>query len=116
MAKIFRPLFGDSAVGSVAKTITFSKWKEWATAKFPHYKKDRRTGAQDERRKTFQFGVQLWHDLTDLQRHVWKLASPAGQYGFSFFIGLYLHTEEKPEIPPAVYGTIKYSQNIYGVS
>lgn len=62
MAKVQAPLFGFAASGSIAKTITYAKWKGIMYARQYVVPSNPRTAAQIEHRNKFRELVDHWHD------------------------------------------------------
>jgi len=69
MANLERPLFSDEAVGSVAKTLSFSKGIEFYYVRFPGYKKKNKTAKYLAATTKFKNTVLQWNLLDQAIRN-----------------------------------------------
>lgn len=86
MVKVFGPAMSLDATGSLAKTITFSKWKGRNYVRERVIPSNPKSGAQTGRRAMFKFLTQSWAALSVAEKATWQtladelVASPFNAY------------------------------------
>lgn len=86
MVKLYGPMFSLDASGTLANTITFSKWKGRAYARERVIPSNPKSGAQVGRRAMFRFLSQAWSAISTLDKATWQtladelVASPFNAY------------------------------------
>lgn len=93
MALTKGPLFSFDATGSVAKTITFSKWKGRNYVRRLVKPSQPRSGAQVGRRAMFKFLAQQWVSQGGASQATWKTL--ADQIVASYFNAYMKHNLER---------------------
>ena len=91
MARLTAPLLGFDALGSVAKEVTYSKWKGRNYAKRHRAPANPKTVLQIDARDTLSQANQLWRRGPDLFKAGWD-ASAAGRAltGYNTWIGRWM--------------------------
>jgi Family of unknown function (DUF6266) len=77
MAKVTGPLMSLDASGSIASTITFSKWKGRPYVRNLVKPSNPRTNAQTAQRAMFAFLSQQWAAITDPDKATWQAMADA---------------------------------------
>ena len=72
MVKVYGPMMSLDASGSLADTITFSKWKGRNYVRERVVPSNPKTGAQMGRRAMFAFLTQNWADLLTAEKATWQ--------------------------------------------
>lgn len=74
MAKLTAPLFSLDASGTIAKAITFSRWKGVKYARTRVIPENPNTAAQQEVRGSFSTLSEMWKRMPQLARDPWQAA------------------------------------------
>jgi hypothetical protein len=72
MPKVDQPLFGESASGSIKKTLTFSNQWGWAIARSHRSGTYETTPDRDSQLNKFRAALQAWRGLADPERDNWR--------------------------------------------
>ncbi len=93
MAKLDRPLYGDSATGVFAKALAFRKTTFYPSVAKRPSRKSPPSIDQINQRALYSAACQAWHALTDAEQLQYVTTKPANLSGFNFFIKLYLRQD-----------------------
>jgi len=86
MVKVFGPMMSMDASGTLADTVTFSKWKGRNYVRERVIPSNPKSGAQTGRRAMFRFLTQNWAAITAVSQNTWQdladqiVASPFNAY------------------------------------
>ena len=91
MAKLVRPLYGDSATGVFARVLTFRETAFYPSVAKRPSRKCEPSAAQSNQRALYLSACQAWNALTLGQQTQYNTIKPANLSGFNFFVKLYLN-------------------------
>jgi len=78
MVKLKGPLLSESAHGSIAKAITYSKRRTTNQVRRQRAQKDKMTPGREIQRSYFQKAATWWLQLTSDEKLAWKEVSNSG--------------------------------------
>jgi len=103
MAKVTGPLMSLDASGTVADTITFSKWKGANYVRLTVIPNNPQTASQVSQRDTLTAGVSTWRNgvsCNATSKASWDAcASGLGMSGFNRFTKKFINTNSQHEAP-----------------
>lgn len=106
----------ESASGTVAGMLTFSRRNSGNQVRFQKKQKDVITSARTLQRNKYKQAIAAWNELTGPQKAQWtRNAKSQALTGLNLYIRIYLGTIS-PEIPSGLYGVKIYGESIYGES
>ena len=73
MVKVFGPLHSDSASGTIATVLTFSKRASGQQCRYQRKQKDKITAPRTSQRFKFNQGLLLWQAMAQNEKNLWKL-------------------------------------------
>ena len=115
MVKLAGPMMSLDASGTVANTVTFSKWKGRPYVRMRVIPSNPKSGGQVGMRSMSRFLTQIWASLTAGNKATWEERATAAaispfnaflsfnQFRWRNFLGV---TKEFPEVETAVGGTM----------
>jgi hypothetical protein len=90
MAKVERPLYGDTATGEIAGTLAFKKGDRFPRLEIKRVPSKSRTLAQQSQRQRFYDGRSAWLSLSEAEQGEWNGDAPAGMTGYQFYLQAFL--------------------------
>ncbi|MBA7472755.1 hypothetical protein ES707_08087 [subsurface metagenome] len=99
MARLKRPLFGDSATGSIGRSISYVRSPGFPSCRHKYYHKTTRTEPQDIRRMLFSRGKEAWKSLSQKDKYDWNAYATPPLNGYNAFLHYYLSGLPKPDFP-----------------
>lgn len=90
MAKLDRPLYGESATGTFARVLAYRKTTFYPSVAKRPSRKSPPSGGQSNQRSLYSAACQAWHALTAAEKAQYVANRPANLSGFNFFIKLFL--------------------------
>ena len=114
MVKIVSPLFSESASGSIAKNITYSKRASGQQVRFQKKQKDVSSFERTIQRDYYNKAVSAWNDLNDVEKQSWRVSAKSKHFtGYNLFIKIYIDNLVL-EGQKAYYGVSIHGNFIYG--
>lgn len=102
----------QSASGTIAGNITFSKRASGQQVRFQNKQKDKITSARTEQRDKFSDAVDAWNLLTPTEKRSWNTqAKGQNVTGYNLFISIYIG---ESILDQAYYGVGIYGNTIFG--
>jgi len=102
----------QSASGTIAKNITFSKRASGQQVRFQKKQKDKITTARTEQRAKFNNAISAWNLLTPTQKTNWNTqAKGQNLTGYNLYISIYIG---EVIFEDSYYGVAIYGDTIYG--
>lgn len=90
MARLDRPLYGDSATGTFARVLAFRETTSYPSVAKRPGRKYPASPAQAAQRQAYAAACLAWDALTAAEKSQYKTDAPEGLSGFNYFMSISL--------------------------
>jgi len=99
MARLKKPLFGDSATGSIGRSISYIRSPGFPSCRHKYYHKTTHTEGQVNQRSLFFTAKEAWKALMPSEKSAWNKYATPPLNGYNTFLHYYLSGLPFPSFP-----------------